>query len=433
MLYAAVRPLATIGLRYYFRRIDLAQLERIPQDAAVILAANHPTTFIEPCILACFQNRPLQFLARGDFFRSPFFARLLRGVHITPVYRLRDGGYGGIKNNYESFEKAHQILAEKKCLMILAEGRCIHEKRLRPIRKGTARIALGALKEKDLNEVYIVPIGVNFTYADRLRSQVMLRCGEPIRASTYLADFQQNEPQAIKRFTDDLRDKLAEQVVIIDEQADEPLLEHILQLFRTEHFELLQKNGVIYGQEKQLLGEKKIADKLNALPLADKQTLAAQTHDYFSRLSHMRITDQALMGKWKRAQGATSFVLLGAIPACLLLCLHIPIWALVQWLSGTKIKSIEFASPVRWSGTVFMYLLYAILFLVLSFAHSWWWLLFGTFTFMSLPWLIRYGEVAHQWLLAWRVKRQPTHELDYIKPLRQRILQQVSVFWDSPA
>ncbi|MEL6973183.1 MAG: hypothetical protein AAFO02_23670, partial [Bacteroidota bacterium] len=78
MLYAAVRPIATVGLKYYFRRIDLANAERIPKNAAVILAANHPTTFIEPCVLACFLEEPLNFLARGDFFKNKIAAKLLK-------------------------------------------------------------------------------------------------------------------------------------------------------------------------------------------------------------------------------------------------------------------------------------------------------------------------------------------------------------------
>ena len=201
----------------------------------MILAANHPTTFIEPCILACFLETPLNFMARGDFFKNSIAAKLLKGVHIIPVFRLRDGGFSGLRNNYESFGRAFQVLARKKTLMILAEGRCIHEKRLRPIRKGTARIALGALDTTDLDEVYIVPVGVNYTYADRLRSDVMINCGVPIKASVYLKDYQDNATPAINDLTEELRKRLSEEVVIIDKIEDEPLLENILRLYRTEY------------------------------------------------------------------------------------------------------------------------------------------------------------------------------------------------------
>ena len=93
MLYYLVRPVVRYVLSYYYRNIDVSGLENIPQDAAVILAANHPTGFIEPCILACFQSRPLRFLARGSVFVNAIYNRLLAAVNILPVFRWEDGGY----------------------------------------------------------------------------------------------------------------------------------------------------------------------------------------------------------------------------------------------------------------------------------------------------------------------------------------------------
>ena len=235
MLYTAVRPLAKIGLRYYYHRIDLANADRIPKDKPVILASNHPTTFVEPCILACYLDRPLNFLARGDFFEKKIFATLLGGVHIIPIFRYRDAGAEGVKKNHESFRLCYKALAVNKTIMILSEGRCIHEKRLRPIQKGTGRIALGALDNTDLEEVYIVPVGVNFTYADRARSDVMINFGEPILASEYQELHAENPNRAIADFTDELRKRMAAEIIIIDRQEDEPLLENLLQLYRSEH------------------------------------------------------------------------------------------------------------------------------------------------------------------------------------------------------
>jgi len=170
MVYHLVRPVARYVLRYYYRNIDLTGLENIPPDAAVVLAANHPTAFIEPCILACFQPRTLWFLARGNLFKNVFYNNLLAAVHILPVFRLEDGGYGRLKDNFGTFEACFRALSQGKAIMNLAEGRCIHEKALRPLRKGTARLALGAMqRDATLKEVYSVPVGCNFTHPDRVR------------------------------------------------------------------------------------------------------------------------------------------------------------------------------------------------------------------------------------------------------------------------
>lgn len=428
MLYAAVRPIATLGLKYYFRRIDLANSDRIPKNAAVILAANHPTTFIEPCVLACFLDEPLHFLARGDFFKNKIAARLLRGVHIIPVFRMRDGGYSGIKNNYESFNRSFRVLSDQKPLMILAEGRCIHEKRLRPIRKGTARIALGALDSTALEEVYIVPIGVNYTYADRLRSDVMINCGEPIKASEYLEAFQEAPAPAINDLTTELRTRLSQEVIIINEREDEALVENLLQLYRTEIG--YPPKPAIGDSDKQLRGEKAIADAVNKLAADRKQELSLKSHDYFSRLTRMRINDEALMGNYKRSQRKTSSVIWGAIPALLLLLWHLPPILLTQWLAGVKIKTVEFSGPVRWAALMVGYLFYTALWLIASLVlWSWIPLVIVAIAIGTAPWLIRYGETARQWLLAWRTRRQTEHEIKYVRSLRKEIMEAIKPFW----
>lgn len=428
MLYAAVRPIATVGLKYYFRRIDLANAERIPKNAAVILAANHPTTFIEPCVLACFLEEPLNFLARGDFFKNKIAAKLLKGVHIIPVFRMRDAGYSGIKNNYESFNRSFRVLSAKKHLMILAEGRCIHEKRLRPIRKGTARIALGALDAADLEEVYIVPIGVNYTYADRLRSDIMINCGEPILASTYLEQYKDAPSQAINKLTDEVRQRLSQEVIIIEQVEDEPLVENLLRLYRTQSG--YPPKAEIGSSETQLRGEKAIADAINQMPTEQKKELSLATHDYFSRLERMRITDEALMGKYKRSQKKTSSVLFGIFPALLALLFLLPPLLFSQWFSGVKMKTLEFGGPVRWASLLVSYLFYALFWAILA-AVLWSWiplvlLLLGS---VAVPWLIRYGETARQWLLAWRTRRQNENEIKYVRELRKELIAQVEGFW----
>ena len=367
-------------------------------------------------------------MARGDFFKNPIAAKLLRGVHIIPVFRLRDGGFSGLRNNYESFGKAFQVLAQKKTLMILAEGRCIHEKRLRPIRKGTARIALGALDTTELDEVYIVPVGVNFTYADRLRSDVLINCGKPIKASVYLKDYQENATPAINELTEELRKRLSEEVVIIDNIEDEPLVENVLRLYRTEH---PQPSGkFLRPSQEQLRGEKRISEAINTLQDHEKQALTRDTHDYFSRLERMRIDDPALRGRYRKEQQQTGRIFLGILPALLLLIWHLPPVLLVQWLAGTKIKTVEFSGPVRWASLMVVYLVYILLWLITALViGSWWPVAIAALGFLSASYIIKFVEKTQRWLLAWRARRQPEHELKYLKKLRAKILEEVSDFW----
>jgi hypothetical protein len=224
---------------------------------------------------------------------------------------------------------------------------------------------------------------------------------------------------------------LSQEVLQIPDMADEPLVEHLMQLYRTEHYADLAPNGVFH-QRTQLTAEQRIANCVNQLEAETKRTWNEKAHDYFSRLHHMRIDDAAFCGRYERERRRSTFVLLGLLPALWLLVWHLPVLLLVQWLSGTKIKTVEFAGPVRWAGTLFLYLLYVLLWLgVALFDGNWWWVLVAVLGLVSVPWLIQYFETAQRWLLAWRVRRQPVHLLNYLKASRRELITLVAASWSS--
>jgi 1-acyl-sn-glycerol-3-phosphate acyltransferase len=424
MLYYFVRPLARLSLRFYFRRIDLVGTEHIPRDKPVILAANHPTTFIEPCILACFLDRPLNFLARGDFFRKPLFARLLGSLHILPVFRLTDGGFEKLKNNYKTFQACFDALRQRKTLMILAEGRCIHEKRLRPLKKGTARVALGALDQyPDLEEVYIVPVGVNFTYGDRLRDHVMIEFGEPMLASTYMASFKEQANQAIAQFTDDLRDRLRETVIHVEALDNDLLAEATFQLDRSERPRRLRPT--VGHQENGLQAELAIAERLNAAKEQDLTDLRALADRYFHRLRWLRLDDAAVRGRYKATMKKSGLNFLRLIPAVLIAVFHAPIWLLAQFIPGTKIRQLEFVSPVRWGSVTAGYLLYLLTILILLLTQAWVWAAVLVLALLAFPFAIRAFEDWSQTLLAYRAWRQTPRERERLQAERQELLTQL--------
>lgn len=346
MIYNLVRPVARYILRYYFRNIDLTGLENIPKNAAVILAANHPTAFIEPCILACFQPRTLWFLARGNLFKNRAATALLNAVNILPIYRRQDGDYEKLKDNFNTFAECYRALSRHRAIMILSEGRTIHEKALRRIRKGTARIALGALQnDSTLKEVYIVPIGCNYTHAHRVRSQVMVRCGEPISAAAYMDEYRRSEATAIKNLTEHLRARLSSLVVQFPEHDRAGIGESRLELDRVRH-----NTQNIYGithDGQQLDRELAIA--------ASTPAEAPELTRYFNRLQHNDLgpsassAEGAVAGavKGTKKQRATWF---RAAFGLLLQLPHLPLWLIGEYIADNKVNHVEFYSPVRFAA-----------------------------------------------------------------------------------
>lgn len=371
MLYRLVRPLAALGIRANYQHICISNTDRIPVDKPVILAANHPTAFMEPCILACFLGRPLYFLVRGDFFKQPLYNFLLRQLNMLPVFRMRDGGYRNLKNNYSTFEACFEALKSNKTIMILAEGRTIHEKRLRPIQKGTARIALGAFERfPDLEDVYVVPVGVNYTYAERSRTRVMIDFGEPLRARSYLEAGKFGN-KSINQLTDDLSAALKERIVIIEDPMDEPLAEDLLRMQRPLLH--LPTFPVINTAIEPLQKEKAMTEAVNAATVETKASWKSATGAFFQRLEKLKISELDVLGPKLALLPTILYLILGFVPFLLGYLWNLLPLGLARYIADNKVKDITFYTPVKWAVGIGAFLVWWILWIVIILTMSIYW------------------------------------------------------------
>ncbi|MCC6722874.1 MAG: 1-acyl-sn-glycerol-3-phosphate acyltransferase [Saprospiraceae bacterium] len=374
MIYSIVKPCAKIALSVYFRKINISHRERIPKGKPVILALNHPTAFIEPCLVACWLTEPMNFLARGDLFvKSAFIRRLYGWFHIVPVFRIDDTGYSGLKNNYDTFSKCYEALADNKMVMILAEGRTKHEKRLRPLMKGTARIVFGALEKYEGLDVHIVPVGVNYTNPDQFRSDVRIDYGEPIRVQDYAAIYQENQAKAVTALTNELRNRLAERVIHIADPNDDEWVEPLLDLHR--HGPAPKVLPAFSEDAAPLFAEKKLVDNLNALPTEQKDSLRAKLKTYLGLLKKAGTTDRGLMDHTSYSLGSATLLGMLWIPALAGYALNwLPLF-LGNLFASKKTKNIEFRASVAIFVSMVIYMLYWLICLIVAALVGKWWLI----------------------------------------------------------
>ncbi len=397
MLYDITRPFAKIALGTYFRKIYISNRERLPKDKPIILAANHPTAFIEPCILSCWLDNPLSFLARGDLYVNNLFIRkLYDGYRMTPVFRKDDIGYSGIKSNYESFKRCYEALKEKKTLMILAEGRTKHEKRLRPLMKGTARIVFGSFEQDGDLDIHLVPVGVNYVDSDSFRSDVMIDIGTPIRISDYIPMYQQNSAKAVNAVTDELAKRLSERVIHIQEPGDEAWVEHLLEMKRSERPDRLLPDFSTDPQP--LFDEHAIAQRVNGLAADDKTAIKEKVVAYVSQLKQAGVSDFGLM----KREGIT---LLGSLG----LALTWPIFVLgyllnfLPLLLGNSLanrlaKTIEFRAAVSIVLSAFFYLFYLFIWILAGFVSGNYWLCLASLLVPALGYFtVKYMDFENSW------------------------------------
>jgi 1-acyl-sn-glycerol-3-phosphate acyltransferase len=150
-------------------------------DGPLLIAANHPNSFLDAVILDILFKKPIWSLARGDVFKKPFYIRMLTKLKILPVYRIREG-VENLDTNYKTFDACKQIFRDNGVVLIFSEGLCINEWHLRPLKKGTARLALSAWQ--DGIEVKVLPVGINYSSFTKFGKNVFINLGEVITSSS---------------------------------------------------------------------------------------------------------------------------------------------------------------------------------------------------------------------------------------------------------
>ena len=168
-----------LALRIYFRRVEIVGLENVPADKPVIFVLNHPNALVDPVFLLCLAPRQVSFLAKAPLFRMPVIGSLVRALDSLPAYRQQDAGED-VTRNRETFEAAWKLLSRGGTIGICPEGVSHNEPRLKPLKTGAARIALGASSSGGQLDVKIVPVGLYYTEKTTFRSSALLRFGEPI-------------------------------------------------------------------------------------------------------------------------------------------------------------------------------------------------------------------------------------------------------------
>jgi len=172
---AVVTAFIRFAVKIFFRRIELVGLERVPANEPVVFACNHPNGLVDPLFLLCFAPRPVSFLAKAPLFRYPVIGWFVRAFEGIPVYRKQDNTKG---TNAETFGLARAMLQRGGTIAIFPEGTTHSEPRLKELKTGAARIALGANLD-----VAVIPTGIYYTAKHVFRSSALVLFGEPLQVA----------------------------------------------------------------------------------------------------------------------------------------------------------------------------------------------------------------------------------------------------------
>jgi 1-acyl-sn-glycerol-3-phosphate acyltransferase len=204
-----------MAMMIWARKIVINKPASLKEKGPLLLACNHPNSFLDSIILDTLFEQPVWSLARGDVFKKPFYIRLLRSLKILPVYRTSEG-VENLSENYKTFEDCITIFKSHGIVCIFSEGKCVNEWHLRPLKKGTARLSIKAWEE-DI-PLRVLPVGINYSSFFRFGKNLVINFGSAITKE----DINFNEADGLRHqaFNKRLRSELEQ--LVIEIPAEKP-------------------------------------------------------------------------------------------------------------------------------------------------------------------------------------------------------------------
>ncbi len=380
MLYFILVWLQKTIFRLYLKHIHVTNLDAIPLNKPVVIACNHPGAFMDPGFIGNIIPKPIHFTTRGDVFANPIVRKILKGMHLNPVYRF-DEGFGNLTKNFETIENLTDVLKNNGIVLIFSEGYGAVDRRLKPLRKGTARIFLQIAAEHNL-DIQLYAAGLTYTHKINFRKSILCSFSEPLFLKDYLTDFITHRQRGYHTFSKELACRISDNFVVVENPECDAMVDlHINYQCNTEKLSIVP---IVKHNRKKLTQLQTLSKAINLLfkqdPLAF-QELEKRTNAYEEALIHNKISDCGLtatklnFGEW--------ILILLALPLSTLgfFFFGIP-FLIAKKISDKKVTRIDFYDSVCMNSVMLIYSIIALTTnILLAFNIGWW----SCLTFIIAP------------------------------------------------
>jgi 1-acyl-sn-glycerol-3-phosphate acyltransferase len=220
LLYKLLHFPAKLALIIWCRHLHINKKDFLDNEGPLLIAANHPNSFLDAILLCSIFKQPIYSLARGDAFKNNFVAKILRSLKMFPVYRVSEG-VENLEENYKTFDECIEVFKKNGIVLIFSEGKCVNEWNLRPLKKGTARLAMTAWEQGI--PLKIIPTGINYNSFTSFGKNVQLNFGEIISQENIAFKNEDTYGTKIQTFNAALQSQL-EKLVVQIKPADKKLI-----------------------------------------------------------------------------------------------------------------------------------------------------------------------------------------------------------------
>lgn len=365
MVYDLLKLICRVALRIFYQKIDISGIKYIPAKGPLLIVANHPNTFMDPIVIASLCKQEVFFIAKSTVFNSPFRKWLLQKMNLIPVYRREDGPVNPEANN-STFLKCFEFLETAGTLLIFPEGNSFNQRRLRPLKTGAARIALGAAARHDFKqEITILPVGLNYSEPTLFRSKILVNIAPPIFASSYAGIFREDQGKAYKLMTEHLRVALEAQIIHTHTDEDDELLEQIEAVYKSKLLPGLG-TGLPKPEEEFLLTRRMVASLAYFKKSNPEKVIQVKgkLKEYLQNLEQHKLTDKVLYNSSGKLHSGGWLVWAGlylviGFPVYLygLLTNYIP-YIIPARVANALTEEAEFIAPILMTTGIFTFPLF---------------------------------------------------------------------------
>lgn len=423
--------LVRLGLKIYLGRWKTIGNEDIPKPA--LFTSNHQNALMDTLVITTdVWDRQLSFIARSDIFKGKLAGRFLRGLNMLPIFRLRDK-VNIVEQNKATFSEVIRRLEGGGTVKIFPEGNHDEPLRLRPLKKGFARMAFWTAEALDFKmDLHVVPIGNYYESPQKVGTDVLVQYGKPIAIAPYEDLYKRNKAKAIKQLVLDLSEALKPLMIHIESEEYYEAIDFLRKIARQKIQAAHQFEGDILVQN--FKSDQHLITQCERMIRQDEATFKGLTNDilqYKKGINEYSLSDD-LFEKNKYAIGAILLKIIG-----LVILLPVYIYAFINSVLPyfilkkiflNRVKDPVFYATITFAVGLFLFPIVWILqsIPVAYFLGGW-----GAFFYMvSMPFVFKLGLWLHcHWQVAMEQYRynylSQLPEVVELKALRRSVLENV--------
>lgn len=180
----------------FFGRVEIVGREKIPVGKPIIYSSNHQNAFMDALLVGSISPIRITSLTRSDVFGNHAGMWFMTALQMEPIYRMQDG-IKLLEKNEQVFSKVRDKLRQNEGILIFSEANHGNEYFLRPLSKGSSRMAMESQEKMEDLEIQVVPVGINYFHHQRPFHKLTMVFGDPINVKDFYPTYKEHPARGI--------------------------------------------------------------------------------------------------------------------------------------------------------------------------------------------------------------------------------------------